>query len=380
MAEWARTKIASLVDSRSGAIAIGPFGSALKAELYTAEGVPVVRGQNIRQGRHLDMADVVFVPDSVAKRLARSLVYEGDLVFPHRGAIGAVGLVGDQRLLLSSSMMKLSVDRTRVEPSFLFYYFRGPGRRELLMRASTVGTPGIAQPLSSLKDIDVDLPPIAEQRAIAEVLGALDDKIAANTRLAATAHELAMCEFRRLETRTVERGVLRDLTELEYGKALPAAKRIAGAVHVYGSGGKSGSHETALVAGPGVILGRKGSVGMTYWSSADFFPIDTTFYAVPRAGVPMEYIYFLLRSLEFGERNSDSAVPGLNRNDAYSARVAIPEPTELQAFEAVASTLLAVHTQAVDENLALATTRDALLPQLMSGKLRVREAAEMAGL
>src|SRR5205823_5040638 len=113
--------------------------------------------------------------------------------------IGQVGIVprnGAERYILSSSLMKLTCDRTQVEPLYLFYFFRSErGRYELLKNASTVGTPGIGQPLATLKSIQVPLPPLAEQKAIGAVLGALDDKIELNRRMNATLEAMARALF-----------------------------------------------------------------------------------------------------------------------------------------------------------------------------------------
>ena len=101
-----------------------------------------------------------------------------------------------ERYALSSSLMKLTCDRKQVEPLFLFYFFRSAdGQHELLKNASTVGTPGIGQPLSSLRSIKVPLPPLPEQKAIVAVLGALDDKIELNRRMNATLEAMARALF-----------------------------------------------------------------------------------------------------------------------------------------------------------------------------------------
>ena len=72
----------------------------------------------------------------------------------------------------------MTPDQKCVAPSFLFYFFRSRiGRFRLLENASEVGTPGIGQPLTSLKGISLSLPPLPEQKAIAAVLSSLDDKI-----------------------------------------------------------------------------------------------------------------------------------------------------------------------------------------------------------
>ena len=186
--DWETYSIEELAAPVPRAIAIGPFGSSMKANLYVEHGVPVIRGTNLGPSRGL-VGDFVYVSEETADRLAGANVREGDLVFPHRGAIGEVGIIegAAARFVLSTSMMKLTCDREKVDPLYLYYFFRSAvGRHELLKNASQVGTPGIATPLSSLKSIGVMLPPLPEQRAIAHILGTLDDKIELNRRMNAT--------------------------------------------------------------------------------------------------------------------------------------------------------------------------------------------------
>ena len=102
--------------------------------------------QNISDSRAL-VGDFVFVSDRTADELHACNVHAGDLVFPHRGAIGQVAIVPDNRLercMLSTSLMKLTCDTQRVDSKYVFYFFRSQrGRHALLQHASTVGTPGI---------------------------------------------------------------------------------------------------------------------------------------------------------------------------------------------------------------------------------------------
>ena len=109
-----------------GAIAIGPFGSRMKSDCYVHSGVPVIRGNNIGDTREL-VGEMVYVAPEFADTLGNAIVHADDLVFPHRGAIGQVGIVPRDnigRYALSSSLMKLTCDRAKVDPFFLFYFFR----------------------------------------------------------------------------------------------------------------------------------------------------------------------------------------------------------------------------------------------------------------
>lgn len=140
-----------------------------------------------------------------------------------------------------------------------------------------------------------------------------------------------------------------------------------------GSGGEVGRHDEALVPGPSVIVGRKGSVGATYWVDRPAYPIDTTYWVEP-VGVPLLYAYAVLKSIDFSGMSTDSAVPGLNRDRAYAIPVVLPSPERLRTFELCTASLVERAAAANDENLRLAATRDELLPLLMSGKITVKDA------
>ena len=115
-----------------------------------------------------------------------------------------------------------------------------------------------------------------------------------------------------------------DIIELHYGKGLIEQDRKNGNIPVYGSNGIVGYHNEYLVKGPGIIIGRKGSVGEIKYSPLDFFPIDTTYYVSPKKEIDIKYMYYFLLTLCLDEMNSHSAVPGLNRSNVHSLNIIIP--------------------------------------------------------
>lgn len=115
---------------------------------------------------------------------------------------------------------------------------------------------------------------------------------------------------------------LNAIIDLAYGKSLPERKRILGKFPVIGSGGVVGFHNTFLCQGPGIIIGRKGSIGTVHFIKDNFYPIDTVFYVVPKnKKMPIKYIYYLLSQLNLSMLNTDAAVPGLNRAVTLSQNV-----------------------------------------------------------
>lgn len=110
-----------------------------------------------------------------------------------------------------------------------------------------------------------------------------------------------------------------------YGKGLPQRKRESGDVPVYGSNGIVDYHSTSYVKNYGIVIGRKGSVGAVHLSKGEFWPIDTAFYIEKESIEELYFAYFLLKSLGLEDMNSDSAVPGLNRDNAHALSIRIPE-------------------------------------------------------
>lgn len=194
---WPIVKIEDIKAKSKNAITIGPFGSRMKSDCYVEFGVAVIRGLNIGAGPDF-IKNFVYITEEKADELKSCNVYKNDLVFPHRGSIGEVGIVdSDQRYVLSSSLMKLTCDNNKVHPKFIYYFFKSnTGKHELLKNSSQVGTPGIGQPLTSLKSIELRLPPKEQQEKIAIILEALDDKIQLNHQINQTLEQMAQAIFK----------------------------------------------------------------------------------------------------------------------------------------------------------------------------------------
>lgn len=122
---------------------------------------------------------------------------------------------------------------------------------------------------------------------------------------------------------------LGEIISLEYGKALRADDRDScGNIPVAGSNGISGFHSEALVKGPGIVVGRKGSAGKVNWFDSDFWCIDTTFYVQPKITLELKWVYYLLQHLQLERLAIVTGVPGLNRTDAYQLKINLITPKE----------------------------------------------------
>ena len=167
---------------------------------------------------------------------------------------------------------------------------------------------------------------------------------------------------------------LGDCIELAYGKALKAGDRKGGDIPVYGSNGQVGWHDKKLVDGPGIVVGRKGNPGVVTWAHTDFYPIDTAFYVVPAAeDLSLHFLLYAIAGQDLPSVTAHSAVPGLNRNWAYMNSQIVPDTILMDAFGRYVAPIFQRRHRLNEESRALAAQRDALLPRLMSGELRVGE-------
>lgn len=198
------------------------------------------------------------------------------------------------------------------DTNFAYYLTRWDEVRLYVISQMTGSSGRQRVPTDSLRHLEIQLPPLAEQHAIAHILGALDDKIELNRRMNETLEAMARAVFkswfvdfdpipghgphREWQDSPLGRipkgwevSSLGDIIELSYGKALKEDIRQSGNIPVYGSNGQVGWHNEPLVNGPGIVVGRKGNPGIVTWVPKDFYPIDTTFYIVPKGTIQSMY-------------------------------------------------------------------------------------------
>ena len=194
--QWRTATVGEIAEK----VAMGPFGSSIKVETFVPEGVPVISGQHLHGSRVDDAPGFNFISNQHAQRLASANVMRGDIVLTHRGTIGQVACIPEDsqfgRYVVSQSQFYVRCDRSKAIPEFVTMYFRSPqGQHQLLANTSQVGVPSIAQPVTYLRTIEIPLPPLSEQRAIAHILGTLDDKIELNRRMNDTLEAMSRALF-----------------------------------------------------------------------------------------------------------------------------------------------------------------------------------------
>jgi type I restriction enzyme, S subunit len=353
---------------------------------FTPDGINFIKAESITRGGDIVESTFAKISEKTHEFLKRSQIKKGDILVTIAGIyLGKIGIVRTQHVPANTNQAVAIVrlDNSKAQPEFMKYFLRAPSTTTYL----NILCPQSAQPnlnLTQLGNVKFKLPEVAIQKKIAAVLSAYDELIENNQRRIALLEKMAEEVYRewfvRLrfpgheKVKTIK-GVptgwqiktLGAVLELCYGKALKDGDRVPGEFHVYGSSGVVGTHNEALVKTPSLVVGRKGNVGSVYWPDRGFFPIDTVYFV--KSELPNSFLYFLLRSMNF--LNNDAAVPGLNRNQAYSNLFFLPPASLMKKYADVADANFEMKRLIERQNEKLMTIRDSFLPRLISGKLSV---------
>ncbi len=348
-------------------------------EVYIPDGVAFIRSQNVLDHR-LATSEIARITDDAAQALRGVEVQESDVLLNITGDSIARCCLVDPSILPARVSQHVAIIRPTgsLNPVYLQKYITRPDFKKYMLLLSSGGTRN-ALTKAQIMGFPIIMCPRSVQDAIASVLGALDDKITVNEQVARHLTKVMMAHFLASTQHAQYPIKLQEIINLKYGKALTQDARSLGPIPVYGGNGISGWHQIPLVNRSGVIIGRKGAnAGSVSWSQVPFWPIDTAFYVEPRStAVTNEFLFPLLSNLHLRHLVGDSAIPGLNREAALACEVLLPESDVIQQFTTIARNALSLQAQVNVESHTLGQLRDTLLPKLMSGELRVRDAEKV---
>ena len=237
------------------------------------------------------------------------------------------------------------------------------------------------------------LPPLSEQRAIAAVLDSIDEAIERTEAVITATERLRDALLHELLTRgvpgwhTAWKDVpglgtipacwkvvrLGEVATLQRGVDLPIQDRVPGSVPVYGSNGILGTHVQTLHPGPGVITGRSGSIGVVYFSTGPYWPLNTTLYVRDFHGNSERFIYYLLSQLKLERFAASTGVPSLNRNFVHPEPVPLPPLPEQRAIAGLLDRVDESIERVRDEREALQSLKTSTAVALLTGQVRVAD-------
>lgn len=407
--DWDLSPINSLKANQKYSIAMGPFGSNIKAENFVNTGVPVIRGTNLNYYKYVG-GEFVFLSEEKANELSSSNCKSGDLIFTHRGTIGQVGLVPEgkyKRYVVSQSGMKLTVDETKIKNEFLFYFFKSKyGQHQLFKSEAQVGVPSISNPLTTLKAIEVPVPPIPEQQSIASILSSLDDKIDLLHRQNKTLEALAETLFRQWFVEEADESweevKLKSLCEVITKGTTPTTlgkQFVSNGVHFLKV--ESLTEEGDFIESKfafidletdkllsrsriqcdDVLITIAGTIGRVAIVTPRILPANTNqAIAIIRANkeiINPVFIYLLLKSPivinDFESRVVHAVQPNLSLGEIGDISFRLPPKGLLKNYSIEINYLIDKKEKNNIQIRTLTQLRDTLLPKLMSGEVRVKQ-------
>ena len=359
---------------------------------FVEEGMAFIRAADMQNGL-IDFTSAGRITAVAVKRIRKGKGLAGDVLLSHKGTVGKVAIApaNSPRFVCSpQTTFWRSTDLDQLDNYFLKYYLTSPFFTSQLDARKGESDMAPYVSLTEQRKLVVRLPSIAEQRAIAGVLGALDDKIAANNTLIAVSEEFAIL----LAGQTKPTVAVGDLASHLKQSVDPLLMNVSCVAHfslpAYDidklpalTRPREILSSKFVVAQPSVLISKLNPRFPRVWNVAEL-PMEpalasTEFLILDPLWCSTTVLWALLSQAEFAI-NLDGKAAGTSGSHqrvrpADLLATLVGDPREMT--EALQSRITSVGLLALalrTENRSLAATRDALLPQLMSGKLRVKDA------
>ena len=386
-----------------------------KTPRKTPFGIPLITAKTVKGGR-VETPDEFIAAEDYESWMRRGIPHAGDVVVTTEGPLGETAQLGTERVALAQRLIALRGKHDLLDNTYLKFLMQSAGVQDQL-RAGATGTTVLGIKQSELRKILLTLPPIAEQRAIAHVLGALDDKIELNRRMNETLEAIARALFKswfvdfdpvRAKPEGRDPGLPKPLADLfpdsfensEFGQIpkgwgvgaiLTQARLLSGGTprtdrpdywdgDVPWASAKdvSQSGQAFLVATERTIT-REGLEG----SATQLIPARSTVVVARGAttgrmvmfghDMAMNQTCYALDSLTGTPFALGSVFNTITTSTFSSSRVVLPPRQVLEAFERLVSPEFGRILAGIKGCVSLSALRDTLLPKLISGELRVKD-------
>lgn len=423
---WQEVKLGDIAEY----VTVGYVGPM--AHEYLASGIPFLRSQDIKPYR-IDFTDITYISEAFHEKIKKSALQPGDVVIVRTGRPGTSAVIPENLPISNCSDMVVVRPGPNLDSRYLCYYINSIAQDHV--SAYSVGAVQQHYNVGSAKELTLLLPPLPEQRAIARILGALDDKIELSRRMNHTLEEMAHALFKSwfvdcdpvtsnaegrvpfgmnaetaslfpaefeeieegsipkgwkvgtlkqvaevnsdsikndyphkeinyIDISSVESGHLIGMTNMEFQNAPSRAKRLV-------------KHSDTIWS---CVRPNRKSYLFIQHPAANV--VASTGFAVLSPKIPSaSFVYLWVTTDEFVDyltaHAEGSAYPAVRPESFERASVVIPPHDVLVAFEKIVKPLFELRYKNAAQMQNLATTRDALLPKLLSGELRVKQAKKI---
>lgn len=380
----------------------GPFGTQLKADEYVEEGVPVINVRNVGFG---DVRDdgLEFVTEAKAEQLHHHRLLRDDIVFGRKGAVERHGLITDAQegWVQGSDCLRLRLRSARVDVRYLSYYLRTKAHGDWMHALCSFGATMASLNQDIVSRITFPAPTIEVQRKIAAILSAYDDQIANNKRRISLLEGMAEEIYREWFVRMRFPGYARvpwskgrptDWTESTLGSIASFTMGQSPSSEFYNDRGEGlPFHQGVGTYGPryprhevfcsepgrqaragDILFSVRAPVGRLNIADTDLI-LGRGLAAMRHKKGKTAFLYYLLR-VAFAKEDvigNGSIFNSVGKDELARFPVLLPTKDLIDRFEKIAGPIDAQLDSLYGSNDRLKQTRDALLPRLISGKLKV---------
>ena len=405
---WEKVKLGDLANC----IQPGPFGSQLHSSDYADEGTPIIMPKDMIGGK-ISHQDLIRVPDEHLQRLKRHQVFDGDLMVARKGDVRKCVYITENEngWLTGSDCLKVSLDKGKCYPKYIYYQLRSPfiGR---WLETISIGATMPSLNTGLLSGIEISLPTIDEQMRIAEVLSSYDDLIENNQKQIKLLEEAAQrlykewfvdLRFPGHETTPITDGIpegwKKDRADaffnMSIGKTPPRAEK-----QWFTDGGKgtpwisisdmgnSGTyvfdtaeeltaeaiskHNVKVVPTDTVLVSFKLTVGRVSITTTDMCTNEAIAHFLMSVSAMREYTYLYLKCFEYDSLGNTSAISkAVNSKIIKGMPFVMPDDVTIAQFHKIVKPILDAIKDKQNMNTKLAEARDRLLPKLMNGEIEV---------
>ncbi len=393
--EW---KIIDEIKKDKKALVSGPFGSNIGKRFFRPTGVPVIRGNNLKQDKFVD-SGFVFVDDEKADELKNCVAVQDDIIFTAAGTIGQVGIIPKNgkysKYIISNKQLRLRINTDVISSLFAFYWFSSKKMQGYLI-SNNVGSALPLLTLRELKSVPIPIPSISEQNKITKILNDFYEKIQhfqnQNTILEQTIHTIfkswfvdfdGVTEFEDSEFGKIPKGwgikkfdelfqifAGGDLSKISFSKTKSNEYKYPVYSNSLNNKGLYGYSKTYQYETECVTVTARGEVGRAEYRNNFFSAIVRLLVLKPKYDFSCSYATSFI-NLELDFSHVGSAVNQLTAPAISNRLIVVPPSNLLENFEKIFYPL----QKKIDFNATNISTlkqiSDAILPKLMSGEIRV---------
>jgi type I restriction enzyme S subunit len=381
--DWLEVRLGDVVDE----VTVGHVGPM--ASEYVPTGIPFLRSQNVLP-HILDLSDVKYITLDFHARLKKSALKPGDVVTVRTGKPGATAVIPASLPVANCADLVITRPGEKVDSAWLSYFINGAAGGFVSSRL--VGAVQQHFNVGAAKEMRLALPPLAEQRGIAATLRALDDKAESNRRLMAQIPMLIRALMVEALDSSAGQVPAADLASFvnggAYTKGASGTGRIVIRIAELNSGpGTSTVYSDIDVpddrtarAGD-ILMSWSGSLNVYRWFRDEAIVNQHIFKVLPANGYPVWLVFDRLDAVMpvFRGIAKDKATTmgHIQRGHLQSTLVEVPSQKWLTRLDFQIEPLWKRLLLAERENVRLEQVRKSLLPELLSGRVRVPEAMDV---